>query len=110
MSVVDSWVHKFLDLGVNPNPRAGHAPFQGGVASTKVSTQNPVSVAFMILSFHWAHSVAQGPRVVMASHEMSTHPSMHQGGRRSMLPMRKCELGGREIEREKVRDVPWDAC
>jgi hypothetical protein len=30
---VDARIHKVLDLGVNPNPRAGPDPLQRGVAS-----------------------------------------------------------------------------
>jgi hypothetical protein len=41
MSVIDSWVHKFLDLGVNPNPRAGHAPFQEGLLALRLVHRIP---------------------------------------------------------------------
>jgi hypothetical protein len=57
---VHSWIHKVLDLGVNLNPRAGPTPLQGGVASDRVSTLGPISVAFMILSFHCARDLMQG--------------------------------------------------
>jgi hypothetical protein len=60
MEEVDSWIHKVLDLGVNPNPRASPAPLQGGVASARVSILGPVLAAFVILSFHHSHDLAQG--------------------------------------------------
>jgi hypothetical protein len=58
MTEVDSQVHKVLDLGVNPNPRADPAPLQGGVANTKVTMLDVVSADFMILSFHCACGLA----------------------------------------------------
>jgi hypothetical protein len=57
---VDSQAHKVWDLGVNPNPGAGHAPLQGGVANSMVSTLDPVSTAFTILSFNCNCDLAQG--------------------------------------------------
>jgi hypothetical protein len=39
---VDAWIHKVLNIGVNPNPRAGPAPLQGGIASARVSMLGPV--------------------------------------------------------------------
>jgi hypothetical protein len=59
---VDAQIHKILDLEVKPNPRAGPAPHQGGVASVGVSTLGLVLAAFMILSFHHARDLAQGLR------------------------------------------------
>jgi hypothetical protein len=49
---VDTWIHKVLDLSVNPNLEVGPAPLQGGVASARVSMLGPILVVFMILSFH----------------------------------------------------------
>jgi hypothetical protein len=60
MAEVDSWIHKVLDLRVNPNTGAGLAPVQGGVANARVSMLGPVLVAFTILSFHCAHDLVQG--------------------------------------------------
>jgi hypothetical protein len=55
---VDAWIHKVLDLRGKLNPRAGLAPLPGELASTKVSTLGPISVAFMIISFHRTHDLA----------------------------------------------------
>jgi hypothetical protein len=49
---VETQIHKFLDLGVIPSPDAGHVPLWRGIASVRVSTLGPVSVAFAILSLH----------------------------------------------------------
>jgi hypothetical protein len=57
---VHSWIHKVLDLGVNPNPRAGPTPLHGGVASDRVSMLGPILAAFTILSFHCARDLMQG--------------------------------------------------
>jgi hypothetical protein len=57
---VDFWIHKVLDLGVNPNPRAGSVPFQEQLDNVKVSMPRPVSAAYAILSFHRARGLAQG--------------------------------------------------
>jgi hypothetical protein len=59
---VDIRICKILDLVVNPNPRVGPVPLWRGVASARVSTLIPISVAFVILSFHYAHDHAQGLR------------------------------------------------
>jgi hypothetical protein len=48
---VDSRIHKVLDLGVNPNPRASPVPLHDGVARARVSTLGPILVAYVILSF-----------------------------------------------------------
>jgi hypothetical protein len=58
---INTRIPKVLDLGANPNPKAGLAPLQEGVASTRVSMFGPVLVAYMILSFHRTHGLAQGP-------------------------------------------------
>jgi hypothetical protein len=52
---VDSRIHKVLDLGVNPNPRASPVPLHDGVARARVSMLGPILVAYVILSFqcHW---------------------------------------------------------
>jgi hypothetical protein len=55
---VDTQIHKVLDLRVNQNPRVDPAPLQGGVASTRVSTLDPVLAAFTILTFHCACDLA----------------------------------------------------
>jgi hypothetical protein len=55
---VDSQIDKVLDLGVNPNPRAGPSPLQEGVASARASTLSPSLVAYVILSFHCACGLA----------------------------------------------------
>jgi hypothetical protein len=59
---INTQIHKVLDLGANPNPGAGPAPLQEGVASTRVSMFRPVLVSYMILSYHCAHSLMQGLR------------------------------------------------
>jgi hypothetical protein len=59
---VDAQMHKVLDLRVKPNPGAGLAPLQGGVASARVSTLGPVFTAFTVLSFHRTCDIAQGLR------------------------------------------------
>jgi hypothetical protein len=59
---VDARIHRVLDLGVNPTPRAGPIPLRRGIASARVSTLGPVSVTFAILSFNCACDLAQGPR------------------------------------------------
>jgi hypothetical protein len=56
---VNSQVHKVLDFGVDLNPGADPAPLQEGVASARFSMLGPISVAYVILSFHHAHSLAQ---------------------------------------------------
>jgi hypothetical protein len=48
---VDARIHKVLDLEVNPNPGPGLVPLRRGIASVRVGTSGPVSVAFTILSF-----------------------------------------------------------
>jgi hypothetical protein len=53
---VKARIHKVLDLEVNPNP----GPIQRGIASIRVSTSGLVSAAFTIISFHYAHNLAQG--------------------------------------------------
>jgi hypothetical protein len=50
---------KVLDLGVNPNYGLDHVPLWRGIASVRVSTSDPISLAFMILSFHCTHNLAQ---------------------------------------------------
>jgi hypothetical protein len=60
MVEVYSRIHKVLDLGVNLNPRASPAPLQEGVTSARVTTLGPISVAYAILSFHYAHGLTQG--------------------------------------------------
>jgi hypothetical protein len=60
MGEVESRIHKVLDLRRNLNTGAGIAHFQDGVASARVSTLGPISVAYAILSFHCAHGLAQG--------------------------------------------------
>jgi hypothetical protein len=57
---VDSWIHKVMDFRVNPNPRAGPAPLQEGVASARVSMLGTVLAAYTVLSFHCTHGHAQG--------------------------------------------------
>jgi hypothetical protein len=57
---VEAWIHKVLDLGVNPTPSACPVPLWRGIASVMVSTLGPVSVAFAILSFHCTCDLKQG--------------------------------------------------
>jgi hypothetical protein len=51
---VEAWIDKVLDLEVNPNFGAGPVPLRRGISSVMVSTLGPISVAFAILSFHYA--------------------------------------------------------
>jgi hypothetical protein len=78
---VNSQIHKVMDLGINPNPKASPAPLQEGVASARVSTIGPISTAYMILSFHCARGLAQGLGVAVANYKMPTRPRMRQGER-----------------------------
>jgi hypothetical protein len=55
-----SHVHKVLDHGANPNPRANPVPLQEGVVSIRVSLFEPISMAYTLLSFHHAHGLVQG--------------------------------------------------
>jgi hypothetical protein len=48
-----------LDLGVNKNCGPDPVPLWRGIDSVRVSTSDPVSLAFMILSFHCTHNLAQ---------------------------------------------------
>jgi hypothetical protein len=57
---VEDQIHKVLDLGVNLNSGAGPVPLRRGIASVRVSTLAPVSVAFTNLSFCCACDLAQG--------------------------------------------------
>jgi hypothetical protein len=54
---VKAWIHKVLDLWVNPTPGVGPVPLRRGIASVRVSTLGPISVAFTILSFHCTHDL-----------------------------------------------------
>jgi hypothetical protein len=55
---VEARIHKVLDLGVFPIPGAGPIPLWSGITSVMVSTLGPVSMAFVILSFHCARDLA----------------------------------------------------
>jgi hypothetical protein len=57
---INSQIHKVLYLRADPNPEVSSAPLQEGVANTRVSMLCPISAAYTILSFHRAHSLAQG--------------------------------------------------
>jgi hypothetical protein len=57
---VEEWIHNVLDLGVNLNPGPGPVPPWRGIASVSVSTSGPILAAFVIISFHCAHNLAQG--------------------------------------------------
>jgi hypothetical protein len=59
---VEAQIHMVLDLGVNPNSGADPVPLRRGISSVRVSTLGPASVAFIILSFHYAHNLAQSLR------------------------------------------------
>jgi hypothetical protein len=54
---VEDWIHKVLDVRVNPNPGPGPVPQQRWIASVSVSTLGPILVAVVILSFHYAHDL-----------------------------------------------------
>jgi hypothetical protein len=60
VSDIDTQIHKVLDLGADLNPWASPAPLQEGVASTRVSMFEPVSAAYVILSFDRANGLAHG--------------------------------------------------
>jgi hypothetical protein len=57
---IDTQIHKVLDLGANLIPRAGPAPLQERIASTRVSMFGRVSMAYVILYFHRIDRLAQG--------------------------------------------------
>jgi hypothetical protein len=57
---VNTQIHRVLDLGADPNPKAGPAPLHEKVASTRVIMFGPISVAYMILSFDRAYGFALG--------------------------------------------------
>jgi hypothetical protein len=57
---VEARMHKALDLRVILIPSVDPIPIRRGITSARVSTLGPISVAFMILSFHCAHDLAQG--------------------------------------------------
>jgi hypothetical protein len=59
---VEAWIHKVLDSVVIPSPGTGPDTLQRGIASVRVSTLGPVSMAFAILSFDYAHDLAQDLR------------------------------------------------
>jgi hypothetical protein len=60
MVEVDARIHKVRDLGVNPNHGVDPIPLRRAIASARVSMLGPISVAFMILSFHCTRDNAQG--------------------------------------------------
>jgi hypothetical protein len=57
---VEARIHKVLALGVIPTTGAGPIPLRRGIASVRISTLDPIFVAFMILSFHYACDLVQG--------------------------------------------------
>jgi hypothetical protein len=57
---VEAQMHKVLDLRVNLNSSADLVPLWRGITSVRVSTLGPISVAFMILSFHYARNLPRG--------------------------------------------------
>jgi hypothetical protein len=59
---VEAQICMVLDFVVIPSPSAGLDPLRRGITSVRASTLGPVYAAFMILSFHCAHDLAQGLR------------------------------------------------
>jgi hypothetical protein len=57
---VEARIHKVLALGVIPTTGAGPIPLRRGIASVRISTLDPIFMAFMILSFHYACDLVQG--------------------------------------------------
>jgi hypothetical protein len=57
---VEARIHKVLDSTVIPSHGAGPDTLRRGIGSVRVSTLGPVSVAFTILSFHYACDFMQG--------------------------------------------------
>jgi hypothetical protein len=57
---VESQIYKVLDSAIIPSHGAGPDPLRRGIASVRVSTLGPVSVALAILSFHCTHDSVQG--------------------------------------------------
>jgi hypothetical protein len=60
--VINTRIHKVLDLGANLNPGAGPAPLHEGFASTRVSMFGPVLAVYATLSFNCARDLMQGLR------------------------------------------------
>jgi hypothetical protein len=54
LSVVEvkARIHKVLDSATTLSPGTGPDPLRRGVTSVRVSTLEPVSMGFVILSFH----------------------------------------------------------
>jgi hypothetical protein len=59
---INTWIHKVLDLGANPNTGPHPTPLPEGVASTRVSLFRHHSAAYTILFFHHSHDLLQGLR------------------------------------------------
>jgi hypothetical protein len=57
---VEAQILKVLDVGVIPTPGTGPVPLRRGISSVRVSTLGPISVAFVILSFHYTRDLMQG--------------------------------------------------
>jgi hypothetical protein len=72
---VEAQIHKVLDLGVNPTPGASLAHLLRGIASVWVCTLGPISMAFMILSFHCACDLWDADLPMDASGQEARHTS-----------------------------------
>jgi hypothetical protein len=55
---VNSRIQSALDVGANLNPQAGPTPLQERFDSARVSTLDPILVAYAILHFHCFHGFA----------------------------------------------------
>jgi hypothetical protein len=68
-SEVEAWIHKVLDVLVNPNSDAGPVPLWRGITSVSVSTLSPI---FAILSLHYTRDLVQGLWVAVVNRGMPT--------------------------------------
>jgi hypothetical protein len=55
---VEARIRKVLNLGVITTPGAAPVPLWRGIASVRVSTLGPISMAFTILSLHCTRDLA----------------------------------------------------
>jgi hypothetical protein len=55
---VEAWIRKVLDSAVILSPSVSPDPLRRGNTSISISTLGPVSMAFTILSFHYARDLA----------------------------------------------------
>jgi hypothetical protein len=96
---VEARIHKVLDSAVIPSLCVGPDPLQRWIASVRVSTLGPVSIAFVILSFHCAHDLAQGLKDG-CDESRDVDPSVDAPG----LESRHASNGATRTREERERD------